>query len=58
VREHRAGIVLESFRGIAPAVHRMIENLESYRAAVARIENRAVFEIPEILEQVLTKRGR
>ncbi|HEY6343123.1 MAG TPA: glycosyltransferase [Bryobacteraceae bacterium] len=58
VREHRAGIVLENFRSIAPAVHRMIENLESYRAAVARIENRAVFEIPGILEEVLRKKGR
>jgi UDP-N-acetylglucosamine:LPS N-acetylglucosamine transferase len=58
VREHRAGIVLENFRGIAPAVHRMIENLDSYRAAVARIENRAVFEIPEILADVLRKSGR
>jgi UDP-N-acetylglucosamine:LPS N-acetylglucosamine transferase len=56
VREHRAGIVLESFRGIAPAVHRMIENLECYRAAVAGIDNRAVFEIPGILEDLLRKK--
>ena len=55
IREHCAGIVLESFRDIAPAVHRMIHDLERFRANVAKIENRAVYEIPEILEGVLRK---
>jgi len=56
VREHRAGIVLESFHDIAPAAHRMIRDLESFRANVAKIKNRAVYEIPEILEGVLRKK--
>jgi len=34
----------------------MIRDLESFRANVARIKNRAVYEIPEILERVLRKR--
>jgi len=56
IREHRVGLVLESFRDIAPAVHRLIRDLEWFRANVAKIENRAVYEIPEILEGVLRKR--
>jgi UDP-N-acetylglucosamine:LPS N-acetylglucosamine transferase len=56
VREHRVGIVLENFRGIAAAVQRLTRDLETFRANVAKIQNRAVFEIPEILEGVLRKR--
>jgi len=55
VREHNAGIVLESFSKIAPAVKRMIKELPALRSSVAKIENRAVFEIPEILAEVLEK---
>jgi Glycosyltransferase family 28 C-terminal domain len=53
VLEKRAGVVLPDFRGIHEAVQDMLGSLEQYRASVARIENRAVFEIPEILERIL-----
>jgi 1,2-diacylglycerol 3-beta-galactosyltransferase len=56
VREHRVGIVLENFRGVAAAVQRLTKDLETFRANVGKIQNRAVFEIPEILEGVLRKR--
>lgn len=55
VEEHGVGIVLRSFREIDKAVARMLEpmTLERYRLAAAAIRNRAVFEIPELLAQIL-----
>ena len=55
VREQGIGIVLPNFRGIATAVEQLLEPAayEKFRAATARLNNRAVFEIPEILERVL-----
>ncbi len=53
VRERHAGIVLSNFRGIQDAVKQFLPELDSYRASVAKIENRAVFEIPEILAQIV-----
>ena len=53
VREQKVGIVLPNFRGIAAAVDELLKSLDQYRARAAAIENRAVFEIPEILERIL-----
>ncbi|HLW76122.1 MAG TPA: glycosyltransferase [Bryobacteraceae bacterium] len=53
VRERGVGIVLPHFRDIAGAVQQMLGSLEQYRARVASIENRAVFEIPEFLDRLL-----
>jgi 1,2-diacylglycerol 3-beta-galactosyltransferase len=57
VREQGVGIVLPSFRRVVAAVRSLIRpgELERYRAAVSRIENRAVFEIPDILEGILRR---
>jgi 1,2-diacylglycerol 3-beta-galactosyltransferase len=54
VREHRVGLVLPNFRGIAAAVEDLLrpEAFRQYRAATERINNRAVFEIPDILERI------
>ncbi len=57
VREHEAGIVLGNFRTIGPAVERLLGELGRYRGNVEKIHNRAVFEIPEILERVLETRA-
>jgi 1,2-diacylglycerol 3-beta-galactosyltransferase len=55
VLQQEVGIVLPSFRGIADAVDELLEPSVycQFRAATERIENRAVFEIPEILEKIL-----
>lgn len=55
VEEQGIGIVLKNFRGIGGAVDRLLEPAAyaSYRAATGRIENRAVFEIPDILEKII-----
>ena len=55
VRERHAGMVVKNFRGIAGAVKELLGSLDSYRTSVAQIENRAVFEIPDILATILEK---
>jgi len=55
VREKQVGIVLRNFSKIAPAVNEMIQpgNLARYRQNVSAIQNRAVFEIPDMLAHIL-----
>jgi 1,2-diacylglycerol 3-beta-galactosyltransferase len=58
VRQRGVGVVLKSFRDIAPAVKEMLApaNWPGYRQRAAAIQNRAVFEVPEILENILAGR--
>jgi hypothetical protein len=55
VEEKRVGIVLRSFREVVEGVERMLDrtNLEEFRKNVAALDNRAIFEIPEILARLL-----
>jgi hypothetical protein len=55
VRENGVGVVVPNFRRIASAVRQLLEpaNFARYRSRAAEIENRAVFEIPEILARIL-----
>lgn len=55
-RKH-VGIVLPNFSGIAPAVTELLsgDTLENYRRNAAGLENRAVFEIPPILEKLMER---
>jgi len=55
VKEKRVGIVLKSFRDVVAGVRQMLEpaNLAEFRENVAAQENRAIFEIPEILAKLL-----
>jgi UDP-N-acetylglucosamine:LPS N-acetylglucosamine transferase len=55
VREQGVGIVLGSFRHVRGAVDRLLDPTAyaAFRAATERQQNRAVFEIPEMLERVL-----
>ncbi|PYT48864.1 MAG: galactosyldiacylglycerol synthase [Acidobacteria bacterium] len=55
VKEKRVGIVLKSFREVVAGVRRMLEpaDLAEFRKNVAAQENRAIFEIPEILAKLL-----
>jgi UDP-N-acetylglucosamine:LPS N-acetylglucosamine transferase len=53
VQEHGAGVVLDSFSAIVNGVSAVTSRLEEYRAKVARIQNRAIFEIPGILQGLL-----
>jgi UDP-N-acetylglucosamine:LPS N-acetylglucosamine transferase len=53
VEENGVGVVLDSFKTIREGVAQVTERADLYRASVGRIRNRAVFEIPEILEEIL-----
>ena len=57
VLEKQVGIVLRNFRAIEKAVAQLIEpaTLARYHANAAAIQNRAVFEIPEMLEKILAQ---
>ncbi len=55
VAEKRVGIVLRNFRQVVSGVQRMLDpgTLAEFRKNVAALENRAIFEIPEILDKLL-----
>jgi 1,2-diacylglycerol 3-beta-galactosyltransferase len=55
VKEKRVGIVLKSFRDVVSGVRQMLEpaTLAEFRKNVAAQDNRAIFEIPEILAKLL-----
>jgi 1,2-diacylglycerol 3-beta-galactosyltransferase len=55
IREKQVGVVLRSFREIDAGLRELLDaaNLSRFRANAAAITNRAVFEIPEILETLL-----
>jgi hypothetical protein len=55
IREKRVGVVLPSFRAIDTGLRELLDppNFARFRANAAAITNRAVFEIPEILETLL-----
>src|SRR4029077_1035921 len=51
VTEKRVGIVLHSFKEVVEGVRQMLEpaRLAEFRKNVAALDNRAIFEIPEML---------
>ena len=57
VREKDVGVVLKSFREIDRGVRELLEpaSFERFRANAAAIRNRAVFEIPDLLDAILQK---
>jgi hypothetical protein len=54
VLENKVGLALKSFREIAGATEHLLhpESLAGYRRRVARLENRAIFEMPSLLRQI------
>lgn len=55
VREKKVGVVIDNHKKIVSAVNQLLQpgELESYRARAATMDNRAVFEIPQIFEKIL-----
>jgi 1,2-diacylglycerol 3-beta-galactosyltransferase len=55
ILEKEVGVVLRNFRNISDEVGQMIEpaTLARYRANAAALQNRAVFEIPGMLQKIL-----
>ena len=56
VREKQVGVVLRSFSEIERGIAELLEpaRFARFRENAAAVRNRAVFEIPEILERILT----
>ncbi|MBC7928106.1 MAG: galactosyldiacylglycerol synthase [Bryobacteraceae bacterium] len=59
VRRHEVGLVVRSFRKICTAVEQMLEpeTFERLRRNAECVRNRAVFEIPEILNRIVERHG-
>jgi 1,2-diacylglycerol 3-beta-galactosyltransferase len=56
VGKQGVGLVVPSLAKLPAAVEQMIGSLERFRAAAARIHNRAVFEIAQVLADLLVLR--
>jgi UDP-N-acetylglucosamine:LPS N-acetylglucosamine transferase len=54
VVEKKAGLVVPNFTGIKEAVAQLETGFAGYRTSVEKIRNRAVFEIPDILANILS----
>ncbi len=57
VREKQVGIVLNDFTEIAQGVNQLLEpsRLAEFRRNVAALDNRAIFEIPELFSRLLNE---
>jgi 1,2-diacylglycerol 3-beta-galactosyltransferase len=55
VIEKGIGAVVSNFRDISGAVDQLLRDLPRFQAAAQSIHNRAIFEIPEMLERILEK---
>jgi hypothetical protein len=52
------GLVIPSLAHIASATDELIARLPEFHAATARLDNRAVFEVPELLASLLMRSQR
>lgn len=57
IREHDVGLVVSNFRQVADAVRELLQPaaLGRMQANAARLDNRAIFEIPDRLEKILCR---
>ena len=53
VQEHGLGVVGRSLRSIRPVVDDLLARLDGFKRQLRAVENRAVFEVPEILAGIL-----
>jgi hypothetical protein len=60
ILEQQVGVVLKNFRDIDAGLRQLLDpaNFERFRANAAAIKNRAVFEIPDILDSLLRQQSR
>jgi 1,2-diacylglycerol 3-beta-galactosyltransferase len=57
VQEHEVGVVIREFRRIADAVRFLLADgrLDRFRENARRVSNRAVYEIPAMLEKIMSE---
>lgn len=60
IRENQAGVVLKSFRDIDAGLRELLDpaNFARFQANAAAMKNRAVFEIPDLLDSLLQRESR
>ena len=58
VRENGLGVVHGSFRSIRPAVDEVLTRLPELRQNLRAVSNRAAFEVPQILAEILAGAGQ
>lgn len=58
VREHGLGMVCSSFARVDEAAAELIRHLDRYKSATRKVQNRAVFELPVMLEGILSRAER
>ena len=58
VRQHGLGVVVRSFREVRAAVQTLCADLPGARARVGRMDNRALFELPGLLQRILARAGQ
>lgn len=57
VLENGLGIVHQNFRSITQAVTELLAHLSVFQAQVSTMHNRAIFEVPELILQLLAQRS-
>lgn len=60
IKQKQLGLIIRNFRNIDRAVEQFLdpETFSRYRANVAAVNNRAVFEIPDILQQIIASNSK
>ncbi len=58
VKEHGVGRVVGSLKALPDAVNELLAQRETYRQRVRELDNRAVFEVPEIFAELLWRAAR
>jgi len=53
VTEHQYGLVISTMRELPSTVDKMIAELPTYKTHVSKVNNRAVFEVVESLDQIM-----
>jgi UDP-N-acetylglucosamine:LPS N-acetylglucosamine transferase len=54
VTDHQYGLVISTMRDLPGAVDKMIAELPTFKAQVSTVKNRAVFEVVEALNRILS----
>jgi 1,2-diacylglycerol 3-beta-galactosyltransferase len=54
VQDHRLGVVLRRFADVRHGVDQITGQLDEYRQQLQAVDNRAIFDVPRILERILS----
>lgn len=55
VQQQGVGLVLKGFGDVGPAVQQLVGELPAWRSRVAKVENRAVAQVPQVLADILAR---